>query len=163
MSEEIERKFWVQQLPEAFLQLPHSNIRQGYLSLDPDGKEVRLRQKDHSYWLTVKGSGELERKEYEVELSYAQFVTLWPAVEEKIIHKVRYALRLQEKLVEIDVYERPLKGLIVAEIEFDSTEAARSFRPANWMTKEITHLNFMKNKNLLQFDDFEEIKQLVNS
>jgi hypothetical protein len=51
---EIERKFWVRQLPAFVPELPHSQIQQAYLALGSDGNEIRLRQKDDTYWLTIK-------------------------------------------------------------------------------------------------------------
>ncbi len=161
MSKEVERKFWVKEAPKFIFELPSSTIVQGYLSIDPNGKEIRLRQKDDSYFLTIKSQGTLERQEFETELSKNQFEVLWPAVGKQKIIKRRYFLSQENSLIEIDIYDQPLNGLIVAEIEFQSVEAANAYIPEPWMIQEITALNFMKNKNLLQFDTFDQLKQLL--
>lgn len=158
-SKEIERKFWVRQLPPFILTLPPVAIKQGYLVLNGNGREVRLRQKKDSYWLTVKTDGTLERSEYETPLTRQQFETLWPAVKKPVIYKTRYLLNHKDHLIEVDVYEQPLKGLVVAEIEFSDQEKAKRYQPEPWMDIDITHLNFMKNKNLLQFQSFDEVKE----
>ncbi len=160
-SKEIERKFWVSELPSFITALPFVTIKQGYLALEPKGREIRLRQKNDTYWLTVKTDGTLERSEYETPLSQQQFELLWPAVEKNIIHKTRYLLQKDKYAIEIDVYHQPLKGLIVAEVEFADKESAGTYTPESWMRKEITHLNFMKNKNLLQFQSFDQIRDLL--
>ena len=51
---EIERKFLVKKLPEDLEQYPFSTISQAYVSTDP---VIRVRQKDESYILTIKGEG----------------------------------------------------------------------------------------------------------
>lgn len=158
MAKEIERKFLVDHLPVFLLEQQKFEIIQGYISADPNGREVRLRKKGETYWLTIKDNGGLERNEYEVQLSQAQFETLWQTTESRRIIKDRYVYKHEGYAVEVDVYHQPLKGLIVAEVEFPSKEEALRYKKAPWMSKEVTHLNFLKNKNLLQFDNFGAIK-----
>jgi len=38
----------------------------------------------------------------------------------------------------LDVYERPMPGLMVFELEFESEEAARNYQPPQFVTTEIT-------------------------
>ena len=83
---------------------------------------------------------------------------LWPGTLGRRLVKDRYLSTYNGFKVELDVYEAPLNGLIVAEIEFPSPEVAESFQKADWMQQELTHINFLKNRNLLQFDSFESIK-----
>jgi hypothetical protein len=45
------------------------------------GAEVRLRKVGERYFETFKGSGRLQRRELEIELSPDQFNTLWPGTE----------------------------------------------------------------------------------
>jgi adenylate cyclase len=161
MSYEIERKFLLDKLPEGTSDCPSLSLTQGYLALEPEGHEIRLRRSHKAFWLTVKSSGALRRKEYEVSISEEQFDQLWPATEGRRIEKDRYLLNYQEHKVEIDVYKHPLHGLIVAEVEFHSDEEALLFEPPPWMGQEVTHLNFLKNRNLLQFKSVHHIKELL--
>lgn len=158
MAKEIERKFLVAELPASLSEVTPKRLEQGYLALEPDGNEVRLRRSENQFWLTIKTQGALIREEYEVELSEEQFEQLWPGTEGRRLVKNRYINVFNGFKVELDVYEKPLKGLIVAEIEFPSPEVAESFQKADWMEKELTHINFLKNRNLLHFDSFEAIK-----
>jgi adenylate cyclase len=41
-------------------------------------------------------------------------------------------------VIELDVYGGALEGLLVAEIEFDSEEAAERFEAPDWLDRELT-------------------------
>ncbi len=159
MAQEIERKFLLEAIPgDIRRRSERIRIQQGYLALGEDGREVRLRKAGHQYWLTVKTEGTLTRKEYETELTAQQFQQLWEATENRRLTKDRFRNYRPDYLLEIDEYHQPLQGLLVAEVEFRSEAAAHRFEPPPWMGREITHLNFLKNKNLLKFKTLEELK-----
>ena len=157
MAAEIERKFIVTNLPPIIKEQPKKEIEQGYLALDPEGKEVRLRQANQLYSLTVKTAGGLQRQEYEISLSQTQFEVLWEATQDRRIRKDRYVLQQNNLLIEVDIYHQPLQGLIVAEVEFETVEAANNYQKEPWMGEEVTHLSFLKNKNLLQFENYQAL------
>lgn len=161
MPNEIERKFLVSVLPEEVLKLPRMKIVQGYLALDANGHEVRLRRMGTQFYLTVKSDGTIERKEFETELSEAQFDALWEGTLDRRLRKDRYILERETHKIDIDIYHQPLKGLIVAEVEFSSLEEAGKYQKESWMSREVTHLSFLKNKNLLQFETYEDLKDLL--
>lgn len=160
MSQEIERKFILDEFPERE-NLKPIKIRQGYLAISTTEKtEVRLRQADERYTLTVKKGDGMVRQELETTLTKEQFESLWPGTAGRRIVKQRYVLTGNYQM-EIDVYETPLKGLLIAEIEFETEADANAFIPPSWMKHEVTHLNFMKNKNLFQFRDVNELLEKV--
>lgn len=155
MAKEIERKFLVNQLPFDSATHPCVPIEQGYLALEPGGHEVRLRRKGNLYFLTIKSQGGLVREEYEVEMTRIQFETLWPGTKGRRLQKDRYLF----EGFELDLYKGNLKGLLVAEIEFEEEEKAQSFLLPEWLGAEITHINFIKNRNLLQYESWEAIQK----
>lgn len=159
MAKEIERKFLVLELPENFLPEEKLSIEQGYAALDPAGMEVRLRKTTENYWLTIKSGGDLQRSEYEVSLSAEQFETLWPSTEGRRLRKDRYLIKREGHTIEIDQYHQPLTGLVVAEIEFPDEASAMAYTPEPWMAKDITHLSFLKNKHLLQFESLQALME----
>lgn len=156
MPKEIERKFLVTALPFDRNVHPFVRIEQGYLALEPKGQEVRLRKKDDAYFLTVKSQGNLTRQEYETTLDIQQFEALWPATRGRRLQKNRFLLAGG---VEVDIYEGNLQGLIVAEIEFQNEESAKAFQAPAWVGQEVTHINFLKNRHLLQFENWEAVQQ----
>ncbi len=145
---EIERKFLVAEAPPGLGRYPHAAIRQGYLALDPDGTEVRIRQKGERFFQTIKRGAGLQRIEVEVLLTRAQFETLWPMTEGRRVEKVRYDIAYQDRVIELDVYGGALAGLLTAEVEFPSLEASTDFHPPPWLNQEITEDKRYKNKSL---------------
>lgn len=144
---EIERKFLVRELPE-LTDVKQEKIVQGYLAVDSDGTEVRLRHKGDKYFLTVKtGAGEM-RGEIEQEIPAALFDVYWPATEGKRLEKTRYFLDYQNHVIELDLYEGRLEGLQVAEVEFDSEAESAAFAPPGWFGREITIEQAYKNQSL---------------
>jgi adenylate cyclase len=135
---EIERKFLVRQLPADLTSYRSHEITQGYLVSLDDGLQVRLRKSGERYSLTFKRGAGNVREEREIELAGDQFDALWPATEGKRLVKTRYEIPLGDLVVEIDVYHDRHEGLVVAEVEFDEVETARSFRPPEWLGSDVT-------------------------
>jgi len=141
---EIERK-WLVELPsDQSLNAPAQRIDQGYLAIEPDGTEARIRRKEDHYFLTVKSAGALTRAEYEIELSLEQFATLWPATEGRRVEKTRYA----SDGIELDLYAGALEGLILAEVEFTSEAEAAAYVAPVWFGAEVTDDRRYKNHSL---------------
>jgi len=135
---EIERKFLVRKLPADLDRHPSEPIEQGYLALDGDGVEVRVRRRAGRAVLTVKQGSGLVRLEEEFAVGQERFERLWPLTEGRRIEKVRHLVPVDGATAELDVYEGALAGLVVAEVEFDSVEASESFRPPEWLGHEVT-------------------------
>jgi adenylate cyclase len=131
---EVERKFLVPEPPNLE---PGEEIVQGYLAIGADG-EVRLRRRGERLFLTAKRGSGLSRDEAEIEVDSEQFERLWPLTEGRRLHKRRSVVPHGDLRIEVDVYEGELEGLVVAEIEFPSEEAARSFEPPEWLGEEVT-------------------------
>ena len=148
MSQEIERKFLVKELPADLENYLHNEIIQGYLIVTDNYIEVRIRKKGDKYFETVKAGSGLVRKESEKEITKEVFWDHWPLTEGKRVEKVRYDIEYEDVLIELDIYSGDLEGLVVAEVEFASEEESVSFVPPSWFGKEVTHDERYKNKNL---------------
>jgi CYTH domain-containing protein len=133
---EIERKFLVDGPLE--LDGPGRVMEQGYLALDPDGTEVRLRREAGLNTLAVKRGGGMVRHEIEIDVDDDRAEALWALTEGRRLSKSRYIRPLEGRRVEIDVYGGPLSGLVVAEVEFESEAEAEAFDPPEWLGREIT-------------------------
>jgi len=144
---EIEKKW----------KLASKKIRQGYIveekwehfetksgiEIPKEASEVRLRQKGDRFYLTFKGDGGLTRFENEEEISKDKFDSLWPLTEGKRVEKIRAEIKLGGKVLEVDVFTD--RDLVLAEIEFDSEEAANNFPDIG---EDVTADKKFKNKNL---------------
>jgi len=136
---EIERKWLVAQMPENLQDFPVAYIKQAYVAIDPAGVIVRIRQKNQTYLLTFKGPGLIERTEIEFAILPSVFNDLWALSNNRMLEKERYYIPFNGFTIELDVFRGKLKGLVMAEIEFPSIEAANilSNTPA-WFGKEVT-------------------------
>lgn len=136
---EIERKWLIPSPPADLKSFPHRKIEQAYLCTDP---VVRVRQKGNDYILTIKGRGMLAREEHELPLTAEAYGHLLAKADGRIITKTRYNIPLicegKELLIELDHFERPHRGLYLAEIEFSSVEEALAFTAPDWFGEDVT-------------------------
>lgn len=137
---EVERKWLVDEPPPAWaMAAPAEPIAQGYLAVEPDGTEVRLRRRAERCWLTVKSGRGLVRGEFEAELSSEQFDGLWPGTEGRRLEKTRRVLQADGGVaIELDEYAGAHAGLMVAEVEFPDADCAGKFEPPGWFGPEVT-------------------------
>ncbi len=156
MTNEIERKFLVKEMPAGLEKYPSNDISQGYLAVTGDGTEIRIRRKGNKYYETVKSGEGLKRKEVEIDLGEKGFNALWPLTEGKRVEKTRYEIPYGYHLIELDVYSGALDGLVVAEVEFGSEEESARFNPPDWFGSEVTDDRRYANKSLALYGKPEE-------
>lgn len=145
---EIERKFLVARLP-VLEGLKAKPVRQGYVTLEGDSVELRLREKGGAFFLTLKSEGGLQRMEREIEIGRDQFDTLWPATGGRVVEKTRYVGALADGVTfELDVFAGVLAPLVLVEVEFETVEAARAFTPPDWFGEDVTEDRRYRNRAL---------------
>lgn len=148
---EIERKFTIKTLPADLESYPFHLIEQAYLCTSP---VVRVRKEDDNYILTYKGSGMMAREEHNLALTKESYYHLREKADGNIISKKRYLIPLYNPTfregfptppedyhltIELDVFNAPFESLILAEVEFGSTEAAEAFLPPDWFYEDVTY------------------------
>lgn len=146
--QEIERKFIIRSIVFPLDNYPFENIRQGYLVTCRDGNEARVRQKGEHYFLTIKKGAGLERQETEITISQAQFEKLYLATADERLEKRRYVIQDENCVIELDIFEGKLKGLMLAEVEFKSVDDSKAYRVPTWFDKEVTEDERFANRNL---------------
>lgn len=133
---EIERKFLIQELPDDLDSYPFLLLEQAYLCTEP---VVRVRRSDDIYTLTYKSKGLMSREEYNLPLTAESYEHLKQKADGNVIRKKRFRIPLSNKLtIELDLFDAPFEGLILAEVEFASEEQALAFLPPDWFGKEVT-------------------------
>lgn len=144
---EIERKFTIKKLPENLERYPHFFIEQAYLNTNP---VIRIRRQDDEYYMTYKGKGLLAREEYNLPLNKEAYEHLLPKADGNIIGKKRYHIPCHDgrHTVELDVFEAPFAPLVIAEVEFESEEAAKRYEPEEWFLEDVTLDPEYHNSNL---------------
>lgn len=140
MTTEIERKWMLDQLPDATQLGAGVPIRQGYLAEEGDvSARVRITPKDAT--LTVKAGTGQSRTEVELPISPEQADALWPHTANRRIVKTRYRVTLDAAdglVAEVDDYDEALAGLLTVEVEFPSDDAATAFEAPAWFGREVT-------------------------
>jgi CYTH domain-containing protein len=150
MATEIERKFLVDG-PLSFRGRGRV-MQQGYIALDPDGTEVRIRREEGRRTLAVKRGGGMIRTEIEIEVDPETAEALWALTEGRRLSKNRFVMEHEGHAIEIDLYHGPLSGLVVAEVEFESEQQARAFAPPGWFGREITGDPVFRNNALARLN-----------
>jgi len=143
---EIERKFLVSDPPVP--RRSPASIHQGYVTVGPDGTEVRLRRKGDRFFQTIKRGSGLSRIESEIELTREQFDALWPQTEGRRVVKDRYEIPYRGCVIELDVFHGALEGLVIAEVEFGTVNQSNSFTPPDWFGDDVTEDPRYTNRSL---------------
>ena len=157
---EKERKFKVKS--KKFIPISHKviNIKQGYLSKD-NNLAVRVRISDKKAYLCIKGptckSG-ISRFEFEKKISLIEGTKLLKLSLPRIIFKKRYLIEYKNQLLEVDVFEGFLEGLILAEIELNS-KSQKIYLP-DWVGEEVTGVKAFYNSQLSKLTD-SEVNNLI--
>jgi CYTH domain-containing protein len=76
--------------------------------------------------------------EEEIEIPESRFRVLWPLTRAARISKRRYKIPCDGHTIEMDIYQGPHRGLVTADIEFDSVPKSRAFETPEWLGREIT-------------------------
>lgn len=145
---EIERKYLIPSLPDGYEVYPYRHIEQGYLNTSP---VIRIRKEDDEFYLTYKSKGLLMREEYNLPLTKEAYEHLRPKTDGYILTKTRYLIPLGDEsglTIELDIFEGIYEGLILAEVEFPTEEAALSFLPPDWFGEDVTFSGEYQNSRL---------------
>jgi adenylate cyclase len=137
MGLEVERKFLVIADKWRLLTKPlGEEYRQGYLVSTPE-KTIRVRITPMTAFLTIKGkSMGISRSEFEYEIPISEAIELLEQFSISELRKVRYKVKHDNHLWEVDEFEGKHKGLILAEIELK--DEAESFSIPDWVGQEVS-------------------------
>ncbi len=154
LPKEIERKYTINYLPKDVTKI--IKITQKHIYRDPIcsirvRKSLNTATNDAQYTHTIKIKEKNDQKfstiELEENITEEQYESLNPFKGSQIIEKYRLIIPLENGLkAEVDIFEKSLKGLIIAEVEFESTEQAESFKMPLWFEKEVSHKEFSNRK-----------------
>jgi CYTH domain-containing protein len=147
---EIERKWLVKTKPD-LRGRSVARLQQGYMvigqtesarirSIDRGSSDNHKEIDERKYILTIKKGSGLVRSETEVYIPASTFYTLWPTTAGAQLEKMRIKIPLegQSLIAEYDIFEGPLSGLEMVEVEFATEEQAIAFVPPKWFGPELT-------------------------
>jgi CYTH domain-containing protein/CHAD domain-containing protein len=135
---ERERKFLVEIAPDDLDDFQAVELRQGYLAAD-EGRSVRVRDAGPGgCTLTIKAGSGAERTELEWPIERREFDAAWVHTTGRRVEKSRHRIPFGAHTVELDVFAGALDGLMMAEVEFTSSDALQAFEPPVWFGREVT-------------------------
>ena len=143
---EIERKFLVKNT-SVLDGVKGEKLEQGYLSIASE-RTIRIRRMGENAWITVKSKTEkCSRREFEYDVPTvdAEYMLKEMCIG-TIIHKVRHLIKHAGKIWEVDVFEEPYAGLVIAEVELESENEEIAL--PSWVGEEVTHDRRYFNSNL---------------
>ena len=148
---EIERKFLMDGFPIGLELISEVEVEQGYISFEP---ELRIRKAldkhtgKEEFWLTLKGEGDLTRREVETEISSDFYYDTADFLEVRMIQKEYRKYRLGEWKLEVSLVDPGTDWeFFYAEIEFPTEKDAKDFVVPAYFGREITFNEDYKMKN----------------
>ncbi|PTY01400.1 hypothetical protein DB346_13105 [Verrucomicrobia bacterium LW23] len=148
----VERRYLVQRVPAEVERLTPSVTYQGWLSLDPHGVEICVRQSGAECMLTfLKKQGQQLKLEEEMPVSRSQFDKLWLLSAGRRLTRLRYTLQAPGcEALHVDVYQGKLGGLVTATVRFANADACQRFRTPDWIGDDVTGDPRYTNETLAQ-------------
>ncbi|MQT12003.1 CYTH domain-containing protein [Rhizobiales bacterium Sp-1] len=148
MAVEIERKFLVVGDGWQAESAGSTPIRQGYLARSASAI-VRLRIAGDEAFVTIKGKTDgLTRPEFEYAIPVADAEDLLKLCEDGVIEKVRHDVPVDAAPWTVDVFSGDNAGLVFAEVECPSEEAAEAVLLPSWLGREVSHDRRFDNASL---------------
>ena len=151
MALEIERKFLVANDSYRSMAFHSDRIAQGYLCRE-GGNSARVRVRGEKGYITIKGpslDGGLSRYEWEKEIPANEAWELLKLCHGGIIDKTRYLVECGKHTFEVDEFHGDNEGLVVAEVELEST--GEEFACPPFLGKEVTGDKRYYNSSLTRF------------
>jgi adenylate cyclase len=136
---ERERRFLIHSAPHDLIPTSTVTLRQGYLAAD-EGCSVRVRDAGpEGCTLTVKAGRGAERTELEWSIERREFNAAWAHTVGQRVEKTRQRIPFNGHVIELDVFAGDLLGLMMAEVEFTSSDALAAFEPPAWFGRDVTN------------------------
>lgn len=165
MPVEIERKFRVTGEGWRLSADAGRRFRQGYVAHGDQGS-VRVRLAGDRAWLTLKSVRlGLMRHEFEYEIPLADAEEMLTQLcAGPVIEKTRYRVPHAGKIWEVDIFDGPAAGLVLAEVEM--RHAGEWIDLPGWVGEEVTDDPRFRNSAIalvLAEDRAHEIRVLLNA
>jgi len=142
MQIELEKTYLLKYIPKDLKNYPNNEYLDIYIPSLITHPVLRIRKRGAEYEITKKypinWRDTSKQHEFTISLNQAEFDELEANLKGKRAQKQRYLYEYQGKIVEIDVFNGDLKGLILADFEFQTEEEMAKFIPPDFCLIEVT-------------------------
>ncbi|HEY1074255.1 MAG TPA: hypothetical protein VGE59_00945 [Patescibacteria group bacterium] len=150
MKNEIERKFFIKELPD--LSAREKIEYERYFLYNADGIKLRVQRKGERFELERKiNVSEVERSREKIDVSEEEFALL-KSLAKQVIIRDSYIVN-DSPSITIKIYHEKFEGLMRAEVEFDSAQELENFVPLAWFGTEITASPLARDADLLKLSE----------
>jgi CYTH domain-containing protein len=143
---ERELTFLAKHLPEGLADCDFKEIIDIYVPKESRHPTLRIRKNGDKYEITKKEpideSDTSEMNEFTTPLTEEEFNTL-QSIDGKRVRKLRYYYDHNGQTAEVDVFQDDLKGLIVIDFEFETSEEKAAFTIPDFCLSDITQEEFI--------------------
>lgn len=139
---ELERTFLLKHLPPRLDEASSAVMVDIYFPPTADHPTLRLRKRGDTYEITKKKpqtDSASKQTEETVGLSREEYDALSEAPGKRV-EKTRYKLLHDGQMAEIDLFGGALKGLGLADFEFEDEESMKRFQPPDYCLAEVSDL-----------------------
>ncbi len=143
---ELEKTYLAKFLPPDLVNSDYSEMLDVYLPISSSHPHLRLRKKGDKLEITKKtlvDRGDASKQlEQTIILEPEEFNAL-VQVKGKRVSKKRYRLKRENRIIEVDVFQDALAGLVLVDVEFDSVEEKEKFLMPDFCLVEVTQKDFL--------------------
>ncbi|MBU4086633.1 MAG: hypothetical protein KKB21_03600, partial [Nanoarchaeota archaeon] len=138
---ERELTFLAKRLPEGLADCKFKEVLDIYLPKESRHPTLRIRKNGDKYEITKKepiNEGDSsEMLEETIPLTKEEFQEL-STIEGKRVRKLRYYYDHNGKTAEVDIFQDDLKGLVIIDFEFETSEEKNTFEMPDFCLANIT-------------------------
>jgi len=143
---ERELTFLAKRLPEGLADCKFKEVLDIYLPKESRHPTLRIRKNGDKYEITKKepiNEGDSsEMLEETIPLTKEEFQEL-STIEGKRVRKLRYYYDHNGKTAEVDIFQDDLKGLVIIDFEFETSEEKNTFEMPDFCLANITQEEFI--------------------
>ncbi len=159
---EIELTYLAKQIPVEIVNAVGQELIDIYVPEDVDFPQLRIRKKDNHYEITKKSpfkQGDLSAHyEDTILLNEAEYWVL-SRVSSKKLEKRRFSSSVGNYMIELDIFQGDLTGLVLIDFEFKTLEDKAEFTPPFYCLADVTQEKLMLGNHLAgkTYQDIEPI------
>jgi CYTH domain-containing protein len=143
---ELEKTYLVKYLPEGFAKSKPREILDIYIPSKANHPDLRIRKDGSRYEITrkspIEGNDSSKQEETTIVLSEDEFND-FSLIKGKRVRKLRYFYQHNHFLAEFDIFQDDLKGLAMADFEFESEVEKEIFKMPEFCLADVTQEEFI--------------------
>ena len=143
---EREKTYLVKQLPDDLKTASSQEIIDLYMPFSSPHPKLRVRKNGNIFEMTKKTpltpQDRSTQEEQTIKLSKEEF-DFFLTIPSKRIRKIRYYYPYGSSIIEFDIFQEGLRGLILADIEFTSEEEKKRFTSPSFLLSDVTQEDFI--------------------